>query len=266
MGDNSAGTTSSTSTGGGTPSSSVLNLGKLFARELEDHDALGRWMAHHIAELIQRAESSSEATRLSAEGDAREAILQLWRHRASLPGRGRPFSSFEPVFAGLERLGEDKPWRFSRIFDAGHEPGQEAVEVNMFLKAALALETDVREIVVAAIAMAADAAEEADDGWLTAARAISETEEVSAVRQLAQLKRRLRPPNPDDQFTHESLELDEALDRSDIDSSTRMHGQGGEEVTASAAMVALLRRRLERLRQNVDGLLGLIGDQTTDAT
>lgn len=223
-------------------------------------------MAHHIADLIQRAESSSEATRLSAEGDAREAILQLWRHRASLPGRGRPFSSFERVFAGLERLGEDEPWRFSRIFDTGDEPGQEEIEANVFLKAALALETDVREIVIAVVAMAADAAEQADDGWLTAARAMADTEEVSAARQLAQLMRRLRHQHPDEQFTPEGLELDEALDRSDMGSSSRLHGQGGEEVTPSVATATLLRRRLDRLRRNVDGIIDLIGDQTADAT
>lgn len=73
------------------PSKDVLGLGRHLVRELrfEDGvDTLGRWMAHHLAELIDEAESgSTPAERLRARKSATETILKIWEHRASLPGR-----------------------------------------------------------------------------------------------------------------------------------------------------------------------------------
>ena len=56
-------------------------------------DTLGRWMAHHLAELIDTAESGVTATeRLKARKSATETILKIWEHpgittRQSVPAR-----------------------------------------------------------------------------------------------------------------------------------------------------------------------------------
>jgi hypothetical protein len=67
------------------PPKDVLGLGRHLVRELgfEDGvDTLGRWMAHHLAELIDKAENGVCATeRVEARKSATETILKVWEHR-----------------------------------------------------------------------------------------------------------------------------------------------------------------------------------------
>ncbi|MFE7794945.1 hypothetical protein [Streptomyces sp. NPDC057460] len=52
----------------------TLELGKEIAAVLSDHDVLGRWMAHHISDLINRAETAPEA---EADGIRRETVAAV---------------------------------------------------------------------------------------------------------------------------------------------------------------------------------------------
>ena len=70
----------------------MMQLGEQIVKELElerSDDILGRWLAHHVAELMQaaraaqRSGTSQEAT--DASQQCRTAILQLWRHRSDWP-------------------------------------------------------------------------------------------------------------------------------------------------------------------------------------
>ena len=60
-------------------------------------DTLGRWMAHHIAELIHEAESSNDDARPVKMAHVREAVLALWSHRHVLPNGRSPFAGMEPI-------------------------------------------------------------------------------------------------------------------------------------------------------------------------
>ena len=98
----------------------VLGLGRHLVRELgfEDGvDTLGRWMAHHLAELINEAENgATKAARLKAYKTATETILKIWEHRASLPGKAYPLAPYKDVLKVLDvlRLDANPFWHFSR--------------------------------------------------------------------------------------------------------------------------------------------------------
>jgi hypothetical protein len=65
-------------------------------------------MAHHIAELITRAERGPPEHRAAAAAECREAILALWRHRYCLEVGHRPFEAFVPLAETLAERGD--PW------------------------------------------------------------------------------------------------------------------------------------------------------------
>src|SRR4051812_47403557 len=89
----------------------TLELGKEIANDLSESDVLGRWMAHHIADLIIQAENATRAEANGIRREAMTAILELWSHRTGFPSPTRPLDAFEPVFRALERLSEPQdPW------------------------------------------------------------------------------------------------------------------------------------------------------------
>jgi hypothetical protein len=99
------------------PPKDVLGLGQHLVHELgfDDHrDTLGRWMAHHVAELIQETEKASTPTsRLKARKSASETILKIWEHRKSLPGNAYPLAPYEDVIKVLNLLRPDNnPFSF----------------------------------------------------------------------------------------------------------------------------------------------------------
>ena len=80
------------------PPKDVLGLGQHLVRELgfEDSvDTLGRWMAHHVAELMDKAKNGPTKTeRLTGGKDAVATILKIWKHRAFLPGVSYPLAKY----------------------------------------------------------------------------------------------------------------------------------------------------------------------------
>jgi hypothetical protein len=94
-----------------------LALGSYLVNELElqnSVDTLGRWLAHHIAELIIEAqEAQSEPQRKMALARASDIILKIWKHRAVLPGHADPMSRYKSILPVLYRLRPDaSPWEF----------------------------------------------------------------------------------------------------------------------------------------------------------
>lgn len=97
------------------PPKDVLGLGRHLERELgfeEQRNTLGRWMAHHLAELIDRAENgATESERLEARNNATETILKIWEKREVLPGKAFPLTPYKDVLTTLELLLPDRnPW------------------------------------------------------------------------------------------------------------------------------------------------------------
>lgn len=92
-----------------------MGVGRVIVRQLE-LDARGelptRWMAHHLAELIETAERSEGSERQSAEDRAVDLILKLWTNRRALPIPADPLAGYGPaikVLASMVPSGD--PWR-----------------------------------------------------------------------------------------------------------------------------------------------------------
>ena len=85
----------------------VLSLGVKLVDELDlesSVDTLGRWMAHYVAELMDRADNAAPEERAALRKSCSDAILELWSHRAELPDGKRPFEDLEPIMRAIESL------------------------------------------------------------------------------------------------------------------------------------------------------------------
>lgn len=109
------------------PPKDVLELGKYLVRELDFEDGvdtLGRWMAHHLAELIQEAENrKTQEAKLKASQQATETILKIWEYRKNLPNEAYPLAKYKDLLRviGFLRI-DNNPYRFFRNnFDKTHE-------------------------------------------------------------------------------------------------------------------------------------------------
>lgn len=84
-----------------------MRLGARIVRELglePGVDTLGRWMAHHLAEVMQEAENAEGGNKELARERAVELILKLWSHRRSLPGGAYPLNDLKTVMSVIGRL------------------------------------------------------------------------------------------------------------------------------------------------------------------
>jgi hypothetical protein len=146
-------------------------------------------MAHYIAELITRAETSGPDQRTQAEEQCATEILRLWAHRAGLPAKNRPLESFAPLYQALERLDPEGPnWSFYRTFNSDSAPDGEDTEVNALLSIALNLENSIRDVVRTLIIEAASRAATREGKWLQIAEGLDDDESIFR-RALWQLKR-----------------------------------------------------------------------------
>lgn len=92
-----------------------MELGRHLVNEfgLEDStDTLGRWMAHHVAELMERATKESDPElRRKAQDQAVGTILRIWERRASLPRDADPLKKYARIVDLLVQLEEPpNPW------------------------------------------------------------------------------------------------------------------------------------------------------------
>lgn len=96
------------------PQPEILRLGRRLAREIgEDDDTLRKWMAHHLAELIEAAPNDA-----AAADQAVDTILRVWAKREKLPGSAWPLGRYREVIQVLERLSPAaEPWRQLRAHD-----------------------------------------------------------------------------------------------------------------------------------------------------
>jgi hypothetical protein len=85
-----------------------LALGSHLTDELgfsELNDTLGRWMAHYLAELIDKASNEPDGhIRDTAQAKVASAILAIWAHRSALPGNAYPLARYKDIIEGMELL------------------------------------------------------------------------------------------------------------------------------------------------------------------
>lgn len=159
-----------------------MELGRHLVRELgyeDQRDTLGRWMAHHLAEVITKAENGvTAAERLRARKSATEAILKIWEHRASLPGNAYPLAPYKELLKVLDRLQPDNnPFRY---FGPPAETKREQLAADLF--------DGLARLIIALLLMKLPAGQ--DSTTVAAAiEALSETEQqvLRALQQWAEL-------------------------------------------------------------------------------
>ena len=167
----------------------TLELGKAIAADLDEHDLLGRWMAHHISDLITRAEAAAGPASAELRGEAAEAIIGLWNNRSSASMRHKPLISYEPVFAALERLGGGQsPWEYFRFFEAEETPDEDDVRSVPTLKLAIGVEEAVRDFVLQAIMLAEESATQREHGWIRLSDHLNGDDRLRAMRMLHRLR------------------------------------------------------------------------------
>ncbi len=137
----------------------IIELGKFLVKELELEpgvDTLGRWMAHFIAELIERSEAADGKDKTQLEKRCFETILKFWGHRTSLPHGICPFENFEPIYEFIKRLSPGKDDYF--YFEPPPNPTEEENEVKKWVQVASKIDTSARIWIKFALRMAARSA------------------------------------------------------------------------------------------------------------
>jgi len=158
------------------PYDGILALGRKLVEELgieDSTDTLGRWMAHHIAELISKAEKSTGDQKGAEERECFAAILALWEHRSELPNGKRPFEELEPAMRAIESLDpeNDTPRYFREACPQQGWPG-ETPEQEQCLRLAEALDYSAKILIGCCLAEAADSARDKSRDWVKFAMAI----------------------------------------------------------------------------------------------
>jgi len=183
-------------------SKAVVALGKKLVAELglgDSVDTLGRWMAHHIAELVQEAEGATGDDRLAKQAQLRDAILALWAHRFELPTGKRPFGEFEPILRALAGL--DPESRSSRYFSPSRAPdnqSDESEETRKWIELANALDHISKVLIDYCLTLAADAALDKSKEWVTLAKeaGIDDSFEFIVIRFIKDQSDLMKEPDP----------------------------------------------------------------------
>lgn len=162
-------------------------------------DTLGRWMSHHIAELIQEAELANDDDRPVKMANVREAVLALWSHRHLLPNGRSPFAGMEPIFNALESLNPDTPhFRYFSTSSAPEVSDEESEEVQTYVEMAKAVDRASKVIVNFCIAEAAQRALDPSKEWVQLASKAEADEgfDISLIRIIADRNDLIKAPNP----------------------------------------------------------------------
>jgi hypothetical protein len=183
-------------------SKAVVALGKKLVAELglgDSVDTLGRWMAHHIAELVQDAEDVAGDDRPAKQAQLRDAILALWAHRFELPPGKRPFGEFEPILRALASL--DPESQSSRYFSQPRAPDNESDEskaTREWIELASALDHISKVLIDYCLTLAADAALDKSKEWVKLAKeaGIDDSFDFSMIRFIKDQSDLMKEPDP----------------------------------------------------------------------
>jgi hypothetical protein len=243
-----------------TESDPVIELGKSLADALDASDIVGRWMAHHLADLITRSEARPGDQELARE--TREVILKSWEHKAGGQFTRTPFAYVQPVLAALARLEPDPPpWAHFRTLSAEELPPADDLAHYPVLEAACDMDREFGRLVRLAVALAAQAALDREEPWVVAAMALGGTEVDNVLQQLQSRIRAYRldtalcqdPVPADEPFEPDSKEMAEAPRSTSADSYRQP--SSNDEVLAVALKAAIARctKLLERLEHVAAG-------------
>lgn len=156
------------------PSEAVVVLGKKIVGELgleTTTDTLARWMAHHIAELIQAVEVSTGEERTQKSVELRNAILALWEQRYCLPPTTRPFADSEAIFRAIESLDPEKEtFRYFSRARAPEDGPEESEECRKWIEIAKGVDYSSKLLINYCLSEAAEASLDKAKEWVKLAQ------------------------------------------------------------------------------------------------
>lgn len=157
-------------------SNEVLRLGKLLVKELsldQSVDTLGRWIAHHISDLMTEVGNSTGRKKQNAEDRCRDAVLALWRHIDVFQRNQRPLDETESLFATIRALNPDNTAQFYHS-QASKEIEQSKLteESKTWLELSRGIDYSARLLIGMCLREAAKDIKSANEEWLELARTL----------------------------------------------------------------------------------------------
>ena len=150
-------------------SDKTLALGQRIAEELgsqSDRDTLARWMAHDLAEQLQKCEELEGADREAAVRECRETILKLWEHLLNDRQRLPVFNELDKVVRSLASLDLANP-RYFRQYRSTHPDNEQNSESDKWLRIAEGLDYSAQILIGFAISNAVrEASTQESADWL----------------------------------------------------------------------------------------------------
>jgi hypothetical protein len=131
-------------------------------------------MAHHLSDLILRAETTIGNETRTAQNEAFNAILAIWRHRSALPDGRRPFEDLEPIIRAVESL--DPEDETPRYFRPARPPSASGTtpEQEKWLETVEGLDYSAKVLIGYCLEEAAGAAVDKAQEWVKLAEGISD--------------------------------------------------------------------------------------------
>lgn len=253
----------------------VLQLGRDLADALDPSDVLGRWMSHHLADLITRCEANPDDEELAAA--TRDVVLRVWERKGGARFQTQPFAYVQPVLRAIARLDPDPaPWAYYRPFDE-RVPNAEALASYPLLQVACDIDREVGHLIRLGVAVTARKALSREEPWVIAGMETAETEEDHAARALQQLVRRLRlPAGPDPRETlesdnqvsmesgsaHSAAPVDDKVCPSEPVSADANSNDAADTFESADALTMGLRSAVVRCRRLIDQFADLCEEQT----
>ncbi|TDC47088.1 hypothetical protein E1212_25220 [Jiangella ureilytica] len=191
----------------------VLQLGRDLAEALEPSDVVGRWMSHHLAELITRCEANPNDEELAAT--TRDVVLKMWERKHGAHFKTEPYAYVGPALRAIARL-DPNPDRWTCYRPFGEQvPSDEALATYPLLQKVCDIDREVGQLIRLGVALAAQEATAREEPWVIAGMETAETEEDRAVRALEQLAQRLRlqaGPDPREALAADGLTEPDSAD------------------------------------------------------
>ena len=78
----------------------ISALGRKLVDELnidDTNDTMGKWLAHYLAELIEREKNSDGNAKKEIRLECTDVILKIWMNRKGLPSSYPPLQSFDEI-------------------------------------------------------------------------------------------------------------------------------------------------------------------------
>lgn len=164
----------------------IIKLGKKLVEELalnDSVDTLGRWMAHHIAELIYDAENTTDETaRIAKQLKIRDSVWAFWANRYELPIGNKPFKELEPILRALRSLDpENQQPRYFFPYPGQANIEKESTESQKWLKTAESIDSTSKILIDYCLSLAAENAIDKSQEWVELAQKAGLDEDIDLI-------------------------------------------------------------------------------------